>query len=103
MKEYLEKSIKAIEGIDDVVVVEEDIYQGEIYIETADELETTIDEIVDKKGQEAVTGKRNLSIVVGEEWNPQKDDVTNLQQVILRAKDTFGEEKNYIYIRQRRA
>lgn len=93
MKEYLEKSIKAIEGIDDVVVVEEDIYQGEIYIETADELETTIDEIVDKKGQEAVTGKRNLSIVVGEEWNPQKDDVTNLQQVILRAKDTFGEEK----------
>jgi len=52
--------------------VEEDIYQGEIYIETADELETTIDEIVDKKGQEAVTGKRNLSIVVGEEWNPPK-------------------------------
>ncbi|MCR4567050.1 MAG: SDR family NAD(P)-dependent oxidoreductase [Pseudobutyrivibrio sp.] len=91
MKEYLKESIKEIEGIDDVVVVEEDIFQGEVYIETSDEIENIEDEAVDNKNMEISTSKRNLSIVVGEELNRPDDDVENLQQLLLRNKEVYSD------------
>ena len=93
MKQYLEDLIRQIDEIKDVFAVENAIYQGSITVETADSAEAVRNELNSDNNEYVTEENITKAVVIGEEFYAPENDVTNLQQVIIRAKDKFPEQK----------